>query len=66
SHYEHLGLTPAATRSEIKSQYYALSKKLHPDTNPGDEAAHNQFIRITEAYDILYDDVQRKEYDRTL
>ena len=47
---------------KIKKKYYQLSKKFHPDLNK-DEESLDKFRLITEAYDILMDEVLRKEYD---
>jgi hypothetical protein len=62
--YEVLGLTEKAESEEIRTAYRALVKKLHPDINPGDEAAQEQFKRVTTAYRILNDAEQRGRYDR--
>lgn len=45
-----LGLSTGATESEIKSAYRKLSKKYHPDKNPGDAAAEKRFKEISTAY----------------
>lgn len=50
--YTLLGLTPDASRSEIRKQYRMLAMRYHPDRNP-DPHAGELFIRLTEAYEIL-------------
>jgi hypothetical protein len=62
--YEVLGLAEKATSEEIRAAYRTLVKKLHPDINPGDEEAQEQFKRVTTAYRILNDAEQRGRYDR--
>jgi hypothetical protein len=47
-----LGLEKDAGPEEVKRAYRQLAKKFHPDINPAPDA-HEQFIRITEAYEIL-------------
>ena len=51
-YYKILGLNPTASQTEIKTAYRKLAKRYHPDRNPSKQA-HEQFIRITEAYEIL-------------
>ncbi|RUS22440.1 DnaJ domain-containing protein [Endogone sp. FLAS-F59071] len=65
-HYDTLKVPPDADKKHIKSQYYKLSKERHPDLNPGNEAAHQEFLHINEAYAILGNDITRREYDREL
>jgi len=52
-----------ADQKEIKKAFRKLARELHPDNNPGDEAAENRFKEINEAYDTIGDAEQRKEYD---
>ncbi len=40
-----------------------MSKKFHPDKNPGDEEAATQFQKITRAYEVLSNDHARQYYD---
>ncbi|XP_043589215.1 dnaJ homolog subfamily C member 30, mitochondrial-like [Bombus pyrosoma] len=64
THYETLGLQPTATYNEIKSAYYELTLKYHPDKNKS-ESAKEMFHEISNAYDVLSKYETRKQYDRT-
>jgi hypothetical protein len=46
--YEVLGLSPAATKGEIKRRYRELAKRHHPDVEGGDAKL---FVRFKQAYD---------------
>lgn len=59
--YEDLGITENATKEEIKKAYRELSKKHHPDKGGGDE----MFQKISYAYEILSNPVEKKHYDET-
>ncbi|HET6581995.1 MAG TPA: DnaJ C-terminal domain-containing protein [Nannocystaceae bacterium] len=61
--YASLGVPKSASADEIKKAYRALTKKLHPDKNPGDKAAEERFKDVTTAYDVLSDAERRKNYD---
>lgn len=62
-YYEILGVTPAATKKEIKKAFRQLARKYHPDLHPGDKAAAEQFKCINEACQVLSDDSKRARYD---
>lgn len=64
--YNILGLEQDAELNEIKSAYRKLSKKFHPDLNPGDEFFNKMFLQIQEAYEVLSDDGLRRRYDDIL
>jgi molecular chaperone DnaJ len=59
-YYKVLGVVSTATDKEITRAYRKLAKQYHPDANPGSE---ERFKEISAAYDVLGDDVKRKEYD---
>ena len=59
-YYAILGLSPAANLGDIREAYRRLAKLHHPDGDEGDE---NHFRQIHEAYTILSDPKQRRDYD---
>lgn len=63
-HYATLGVAPSATDEEIEEAYRHLSRRYHPDVNPGDPHAATVFERIQEAYAVLSDEERRARYDR--
>jgi len=62
--YKILGVSKKATADEIRKSYRKLAKKHHPDLNPGDNAAEEQFKKISSAFSILGDEEKRGKYDR--
>ena len=50
--------------AELKKTYRKLARTYHPDSNQGDAAAEAKFKEISEAYSVLSDAEQRKEYDQ--
>ncbi|MDR5701944.1 DnaJ C-terminal domain-containing protein [Agromyces aerolatus] len=61
--YATLGVAKDASEAEIKKVYRKLARQHHPDSNPGDAASEAKFKEISEAYSVLSDAEQRKEYD---
>jgi DnaJ-class molecular chaperone len=62
--YTVLGVKQDASQDEIQKTYRRLAKKLHPDLNPGNKKAEEQFKEITAAYDLLGDAEKRARFDR--
>ncbi len=61
--YKILGVSKDVSDADLKKAYRKLAKEHHPDRNPGDAKAEARFKDISEAYDVLSDANQRKEYD---
>jgi len=55
-----LGLRPDASFEDVKASYRRLARRYHPDMNPGDRAAEEKFIRITQAYQVLVEAMPAK------
>ncbi|CCQ75677.1 molecular chaperone DnaJ [Magnetospira sp. QH-2] len=63
-YYELLGVDREANESELKKAYRKMAMQYHPDRNPGDKAAEQNFKDVNEAYDVLKDEQKRAAYDR--
>ena len=61
--YKILGVTKGVSDADLKKAYRKLAKANHPDLHPGDQAAESRFKDISEAYDVLSDVTERREYD---
>ena len=61
--YAELGVARTATRDEIAAAFRARARDLHPDVNPGDVPAAEQFKRVSMAYGVLSDPERRARYD---
>jgi DnaJ-class molecular chaperone len=62
--YEVLGVKKEASQEELQKAYRQLAKKLHPDLNPGNKQAEEQFKNVAAAYDLLGDAEKRARFDR--
>ncbi len=62
TYYEILEVDKKASQETIKSAYRRLAMRYHPDKNKLPEA-EEMFKKIAEAYAVLSDPSQRKQYD---
>ena len=61
--YKVLGVSKDVSAADLKKTYRKLARQFHQDSNPGDARAEARFKEISEAYSVLSDPEQRKEYD---
>ena len=63
-YYEVLGLSRHASAEDVKKAYRKCALQHHPDRNPGDKKAEENFKEATEAYQVLADAKKRQLYDQ--
>ncbi|XP_069841290.1 dnaJ homolog subfamily C member 10 [Dendropsophus ebraccatus] len=63
-YYGLLGISRASSSREIRQAFKKLALKLHPDKNQNDPSAHDKFLKINRAYEVLKDEDLRKKYDK--
>ena len=63
-YYEILGVGRDASAEDIKKAYRKLTRKYHPDANPGNADAERKFKEINEANEVLSDQQKRSQYDQ--
>ncbi|MEG1749839.1 MAG: molecular chaperone DnaJ [Tannerellaceae bacterium] len=63
-YYEILGVDKNASVEEIKKAYRKKAIQFHPDKNPGDKQAEENFKEAAEAYDVLGSPEKRQRYDQ--
>ncbi len=63
-YYDILGINKGASSAEIKKAYRKKAIEHHPDKNPGDPKAEEQFKKAAEAYEVLSDSDKKSRYDQ--
>lgn len=63
-YYEILGISKGASAEEIKKAYRKKAIQYHPDKNPGDKEAEENFKLAAEAYEVLSDADKKARYDQ--
>lgn len=58
--YSILRLPMGASQEDVKKAYRTLAFKLHPDLNPGDTRAADEFARLNQAYVTLKNHLARQ------
>ena len=61
--YELLGVDAEADHDAIRDAYRRLVRKAHPDRHPDDPGAHERFLAIQAAYEVLIDPAKRQAHD---
>lgn len=62
--YDILGVNTNATTADIRKAYFEKARQVHPDKQPDNPEAHQEFQRLGEAYQVLGDEKRRAEYDK--
>jgi tetratricopeptide (TPR) repeat protein len=62
-YYSILQVSSQATSEDIKLSFRRLARQYHPDLNPDNPETAEQFKQISEAYEILSDEIKRRRYD---
>ena len=62
-YYEVLGVAKDANEDELKKAFRALARKFHPDKNPDDAESEQLFKEVQEAYAVLSNAQERRQYD---
>jgi len=62
--YALIGVARGADAATIKRAYRKLAREMHPDADPDNPWAEDEFKDLTAAYDILSDAKKRQQYDR--
>lgn len=63
-YYEVLGVARTASASEVKRAYRKKAMQFHPDRNPDDPEAEDNFKEAAEAFEVLNDPQKRQLYDQ--
>jgi DnaJ-class molecular chaperone len=62
--YEILRVPSSATGPELKKAFHRLARECHPDSDPDNPWAEDEFKALSAAYELLSDPRRRAQYDR--
>ena len=62
--YQILGVNAGASDDELKKAFRRLARECHPDSDPGNPWAEDEFKELSAAYELLRDPKRRVQYDR--
>lgn len=62
--FQILGVANDASIRDVKKAYRLLSLKMHPDKNPDNPLAVQEFIKLTKAYSILTDETAFENFKK--
>lgn len=62
--YKELEISNQSTIKEVRTQYLKMSRKYHPDKNPGDMECENKMKRINLAYSEIINSVLSSKKDK--
>ena len=62
-YYEVLEVPKDADQDALKKSFRSLARKYHPDKNPDDSEAEQLFKEVQEAYAVLSNPEERRQYD---
>jgi curved DNA-binding protein CbpA len=65
NYYEELGVARNASKDEIRKAFRNIAMQSHPDRNPNKDD-QERFIRASHAYEVLFNEEKRTQYDRDL
>ena len=63
TYYERIGVSPDATRDQIRAAYRRLARRHHPDSDAGNS---DEMAALNEAWRVLSDPARRAMYDASL
>merc|ERR1712018_1078039 len=66
SYYEVLEVASTAPKSEIRKAFRQKAVLCHPDKFPNQPKKNQQFLELSEAYEILSDSLKRADYDKSI
>ena len=66
THYDVLGASPNASPDALKRAWRGAVRASHPDHHPNDPTAHDRFLAVQGAWEVLSSPAHRAAYDRTL